>query len=201
MVGPWQKLAAAQGWLSHCTIPAPCKGPSRDSVVCGTPEGWAFKKRRCARPKCIRHKGPDCEMVATCRKQEGIQQDHQADFRTGGCEVSIWDFHWVTRSEWLDIVEGLACSEMKEEITSSLRARDVGASTTLGTFAHTNRKGSVDQGWWWYTWTSSHQWVTWGQLEGNHREYQATGKEDEADHRYHMHSPRKRRNGGMPVGC
>jgi hypothetical protein len=37
-------------------------------------------------------------------------------------------------------VEGSATSEMKEEITSSLIAIDVTASTTLGTFAHTNRR-------------------------------------------------------------
>jgi hypothetical protein len=39
------------------------------------------------------------------------------------------------------------------------------------------------------------------QLESNHRENRATGKEVEADHIRHKHSPRKRRNGGTPVGC
>jgi hypothetical protein len=37
-------------------------------------------------------------------------------------------------------------------------------------------------------------------FETNHRQNRATGKEDEADYRHHNHSPRKRRNGGMPVG-
>jgi hypothetical protein len=38
-----------------------------------------------------------------------------------------------------------------------------------------------------------------GQLESKHHENQATGKEGEANHRCLKHSPRKRRNGGMPV--
>jgi hypothetical protein len=37
-------------------------------------------------------------------------------------------------------VEQLAPSEMEEETAPRLRARDVGASATLGSFAHTNRK-------------------------------------------------------------
>jgi hypothetical protein len=38
------------------------------------------------------------------------------------------------------------------------------------------------------------------QLDSNHRENRAKGKECEADHRRHKHSPQKRRNGGMSVG-
>jgi hypothetical protein len=48
--------------------------------------------------------------------------------------------------ERLDIVEGSAPSEMKEETTSSLKARDAAASITLGTFTCTNWKGTLDQG-------------------------------------------------------
>jgi hypothetical protein len=40
----------------------------------------------------------------------------------------------------------------------------------------------------------------WEQFESNHRENQAMRKEGENDHKCHKHSPRKRRNGGMPVG-
>jgi hypothetical protein len=39
------------------------------------------------------------------------------------------------------------------------------------------------------------------QLETNHRENRATGKEGETDHRRHKHNPRRRRNGGTPVEC
>jgi hypothetical protein len=38
------------------------------------------------------------------------------------------------------------------------------------------------------------------QLESNHHENRATGKEGEADHRRHKHSLRERRNVGAPVG-
>jgi hypothetical protein len=38
------------------------------------------------------------------------------------------------------------------------------------------------------------------QLESNHHENQATGKEGEANHRHHKHRPRKRRNGCVPMG-
>jgi hypothetical protein len=38
------------------------------------------------------------------------------------------------------------------------------------------------------------------QLESNHREKLATGKEGGADHRRQKYSPWKRRNDGMPVG-
>jgi hypothetical protein len=37
-----------------------------------------------------RHKGPRPKRVAMFRKQEGIQQDCQADFQTGGREESSW---------------------------------------------------------------------------------------------------------------
>lgn len=79
-------------------------------------------------------------MVAISRKQKGIQPDRQTDFRTGDHEVSSWYFHQVRESERLYVVEGSAPSEIKEEITSSLRAIDVAASTILGTFAHTDQK-------------------------------------------------------------
>lgn len=71
------------------------------------------------------------------RKREGIQQDHQKDCRTGGCEVSR-DFHWVTESGWLDIVKGSAPLKMKEEIAHIVRARDIGALAAVGSLAHPN---------------------------------------------------------------
>jgi hypothetical protein len=73
-----------------------------------------------------RHKGPRPNRAAMSGKQEGIQRDRQADFRVGGREASSRDFHRVMVSDWT---------------TSSLRARGVGASTTLGSIARTDRKG------------------------------------------------------------
>jgi hypothetical protein len=37
--------------------------------------------------------------AATSRKKEGIQQDRQADFRTGDSEASSRDFQWVAKNE------------------------------------------------------------------------------------------------------
>jgi hypothetical protein len=45
------------------------------------------------------HKGLKPKSAATSRKQEGIQQDHQADFRAGVHEVYSKVFHRVTRSD------------------------------------------------------------------------------------------------------
>jgi hypothetical protein len=39
------------------------------------------------------NKGPMRKMTAMSRKQEGIQQDHQADRRAGDCKANSWDFH------------------------------------------------------------------------------------------------------------
>jgi hypothetical protein len=86
------------------------------------------------------HKGLRPKRTAVSRKQESIQQDRQADFRSGGLEASSRDFHQVIGSERLDIMEGFAPSEMKEETTSSLRARDVGALITLRTSVCTDWK-------------------------------------------------------------
>jgi hypothetical protein len=45
------------------------------------------------------HKEPRPETEATSRKQEGIQQDRQADFRIRSREVSSQNFHRVMDSE------------------------------------------------------------------------------------------------------
>jgi hypothetical protein len=49
-------------------------------------------------------------------------------------------FHQTAENECYAIVEKPATTQVKEETTSSLRAMDVGASTTLGTSAHINWK-------------------------------------------------------------
>jgi hypothetical protein len=52
-----QKLAAAQGWLTHFVVRAPHKGhghegPGKNSVVQGTQKGQMFGKRCWAKPGC-----------------------------------------------------------------------------------------------------------------------------------------------------
>jgi hypothetical protein len=87
-------------------------------------------------------------------------------------------------SEWLDIVKGSAVSETKEETSKAQPSDDGGtcgpAHTLLG-----NCSGCVA--------------LRREQLKSDHYENQAMGKEGEADHRCHKHSPRERRNGGMSL--
>jgi hypothetical protein len=47
----------------------------------------------------------------------------------------------------LDIVEDLATAQTKEETTSSLTARELGAPTTVGNHARSPQRWW----WWWYT--------------------------------------------------
>jgi hypothetical protein len=49
-------------------------------------------------------------------------------------------FHWAAENECKDIVEELATAQAKEETAQSIRARAIGAPTTLGTFAR-NQNG------------------------------------------------------------
>jgi hypothetical protein len=45
------------------------------------------------------NKEPWPETAATSRKQEGIQQDRQANFQTGHREASSQDFQWVVKNK------------------------------------------------------------------------------------------------------
>jgi hypothetical protein len=55
--------------------------------------------------------------------------------RAGGGKVNSQVFDSAMGSEWLDIVERSAPTEAKEETAHSLRASEIEAPTTLGTFA------------------------------------------------------------------
>jgi hypothetical protein len=138
-----------------------------------------------------RNKGPRCKTTATSRKPEGIQQDGQTNSRTGSHEASSRVFHRAARTEWLDTVEGSTSSETKEEMSkaqTSEKKDDGGTPGPTGNISgnHSGRPALRRE--------------QREQLESNHRENRATGKEGETDHRRHKHSPRKRRNGCTPVG-
>jgi hypothetical protein len=100
-------------------------------------------------------------------------------------------------------VEDPATAQANEDDITSLRAGDVEASATLGTFApHLTGR------------TSGPIFTLSGilsrrvalrreqrmQLKSNYRENRPTGKEGDTNHRLHKHSPQKRRNDGSPVG-
>jgi hypothetical protein len=124
-----------------------------------------------------------------CRKQEGIHQGCQAYFWTQGFEASSRDFRKVTGSEWLDIVEGLAPSKMAEEVSKaqpSEKNKDDDGAPGLTHTLLSNCSG-------WSVLRREQQ----KYLESDHWENQTTGKEGDAGHRHHKHSPWKRRNSSM----
>jgi hypothetical protein len=155
-----------------------------------------------------RHKVPMPGTGATSGKQEDILWGPQTNHWTGGGKASRRISHRSAENECKNIVVERATAQATEETAHSLRTREVEVPTTLGTLA---RSPGRKQRWWWYTWTSSHlikeqPWKSGlkgemrGQLEKNHRGNRSTGKESETDNRRHKHSPRKRINGGTPVG-
>jgi uncharacterized cupin superfamily protein len=94
-------------------------------------EGHGMQQRQ----KELRH-----ERAIMSGKQENTQQDLQEDRRAGGCKANSRDFHYTAENECQDILEGSAPSETKEESAHRVRAGDVGATTTLGSFACTEQK-------------------------------------------------------------
>jgi hypothetical protein len=60
--------------------------------------------------------------------------------RVQDCKRNSQVFHQTPKNELQDAGEEPATSQAKEETTSSLRARNEGALTTLGSFAHTDWK-------------------------------------------------------------
>jgi hypothetical protein len=57
---------------------------------------------------------------------EAIGQNHW----TRGREANSWVFCWAAESEWLEIVEELAPTQIEEELPGGLRADTVGAPAT-----------------------------------------------------------------------
>jgi hypothetical protein len=75
------------------------------------------------------------EMSATSWKQEDIRCDLKEGFRAGDHKANGQIFCQVAESEGLDIVEGSAPSETEKETAHGVRAGNVGAPATLGSFA------------------------------------------------------------------
>jgi hypothetical protein len=107
-------------------------------------------------------------------------------------------------SDWT-MLRGQAPQKQKKT-AHRVRAGDIGALATLGSFACTGQKKNdavnLDE-------LASYEGTTWGErpsggCSGSGQrvisENRATEKEGETDNRSHKHSPQKRRNGSMPVG-
>jgi hypothetical protein len=82
--------------------------------------------------------------AATYRKQEGIQEDHQAGSQTAGREVSSRVFHHAAENKWLNTVEDSAPTQTEKETTSGLHASAVGAH-----HSHTFSPSKLKE--WWHT--------------------------------------------------
>jgi hypothetical protein len=129
------------------------------------------------------NKGAWRKTAATSEEREDICQDLQEDSRAGDQRV----FDWITGSEVLGIVESSTSSKTKEETSkrqSSGKNDDDGTPGPACALSE-NLSGRVDL-------RREQQ----EQLESNHRENRATGKEAVIDHRCYKQSTRKR-NGGM----
>jgi hypothetical protein len=184
--GSRQKFAAAPApRKGHCR-----QGPGRDNVVRGTPKGRNFEMRHRAQPK--RNSGIRDRVL----RREPRLGSKEALGQIIGLEVAeraVEFFHRAMGSELLDIVKGSAPSETKEETSkaqpSERNKDDDGGKPGPACTLSGSRSGRV-------TLRREQR----EQLESNRSENRATGKEGEADHKRHKHSPRKRRNGGMPVG-
>jgi hypothetical protein len=66
---------------------------------------------------------------------KNVSSSPETDHSTGGHQASSRVFREDSKNECYNILEESATTQMEEETTSSLRARDVGALTTLRTFA------------------------------------------------------------------
>jgi hypothetical protein len=85
-------------------------------------------------------KDPRLRKATTSEEGEDIRQDLQGDPKAGDRKENSWVFRQNSKNEFQDIMEGSAPSETEEYTTNCrLRAMDVGALTTLGTVALTNR--------------------------------------------------------------
>jgi hypothetical protein len=87
-----------------------------------------------------RHNGLAPKRAVVSVKQGKCQQGSETDHSAGGRQASSQVFHLDSKNECQAIVEESAPIQTKEETTSSLRARDVGAPATLRSFARTDRK-------------------------------------------------------------
>jgi hypothetical protein len=119
--GSRKKLAATRRWMTHCAVTARRKAHSHKEE---TMEGPGMQKLSI---------GPRCKTAGTSEEGEDIQQDLQEDHRAGDWKSNSQVFDWATgRSEWLDIVEGLAFSNTNEEVSKAQPSEKKGNGGTPG---------------------------------------------------------------------
>jgi hypothetical protein len=65
------------------------------------------------------NKGPRRKTEAACEEREDIWQVLQEDHKAGDRKANNWAIDWATGSESLDIVEGSAPFETKEDTSKA----------------------------------------------------------------------------------
>jgi hypothetical protein len=172
---------------------APQKRRAKDDVAQRSPKGRVFGKtwRKC--PLCNSGiKDRDARRQLFLRGGRGYLAGSSGRPQSWRLKSISRGFFWATGSEWLDIEEGSASFETKGETSKAQplgnNKDDCGTSGPARTLSG-NRPGRAA--------LRREQREDW---ESHRRENRATGKEGETDHRRHLHSPRKSRNDGMPVG-
>jgi hypothetical protein len=134
------------------------------------------------------NKGMRLKEGAMSEEGEDIWQDSQEDRRTGDWKANSRVFSWAMEGEWVSWRGWPLWNERRDVQSTALRKDDDGSPGPALTLSG-NRSG----------WAALGR-EQWEQLESYHHEKWAKGKLDEANHRCHKHSPRKRRNGCTPVG-
>jgi hypothetical protein len=139
MVNLPRQLCTAKGTRSSWTKKGQC--------LRETPKGRTFGKRHRGQEKCnngVRDRGLRQELRLGSKETfyEALGQIVLPDFTKRAFEFSVG----LREMSVKDIVEEPATAQAKEETTYSLRAREVEARTTLGTFARSPRKEGGETG-------------------------------------------------------
>lgn len=93
-----------------------CQEPAKKNIMCGAPKGWMLEKIHWAQQW---HKVLRCKTKAMSGKWEDTVWSSWTNSRDRDCEANSADFHTVLGTEWQDIVEGSAPSEVKEETSKA----------------------------------------------------------------------------------
>jgi hypothetical protein len=126
--------------MTRCAFPAQhkghcCQGRGKDKAVPRTQKGWTFRKRHWTKLEGI---NKDLKKQLHVRKEGIFKETLELEIAKRIARSSVRIRKMSVRTLW----RGRPPLKQKEA-TSGLRARDVGALTTLGTFACTDQRKMV----------------------------------------------------------
>jgi hypothetical protein len=129
-----RKLAAARTRMTRRAVPSRRNGPGHKRPTSRRDdEGPGMQQQ---------HKEPEAETAATPGKQENAQKEkcQRGKLATG---TSMRIRKMPVKASWRSLSP---LKRKKRLLVLAVRARDVEASTTLGTFARDDRKRTLDRG-------------------------------------------------------